>query len=472
MGYLLLWIENLVVSCLFVALITACLGRLRSRRRQLAGSVSVVLLMFAGYAALTGFEAGLEFGNRIRIGWFRPLLLLTLVFIAGASSIARRGMRLAPGSATVPAADWARDKLGLALMAAVAMQLMTFWNLDAAVTQKLAVLRTEAGALAVSAAPRDVDDGDNAAFGYQMVIEAMGLGKDWPKVWNDAITVANDPQSPQNALKEGVAEFDFAGAELGRFLERHAAELTLLRQAADKPGCRFDRNYAQPGFDMLLPEIQDMRLAVQLLAVHARSQAAGGMLRSALADVHAMYAIAVHVGSEPFLVSMMVAADIDRLARDTLVAVLSAARPTEQDLDAIRIDAKISYRRLLNRSLRMEEALFLTEFSSLGDSRRFDILFAVIGVSKPPPFPGFGPLYRVFLLSDDAAAYREFMHLHQQTYTRPYVEAKARWEGLDAEMQQNKPGILTSLLAPAITKCNEKAIEADAARRLAQVALA
>jgi hypothetical protein len=474
MGYLLLWIENLVVSWLLVAMLMACVGRLRSRWQQRVGSILVVLLMFAGYATLTGLEAALEFGARIRIGWFWPLLLLTLVFVVGATTIARYGIRLAPGAAAVPAAGWARDKLGLALLGAVVLQLMTFWNLDAAVKQRLAVLRTEAGALAVSAAPRDVSDNDNAAFDYQMVIESMGAEQDWPQVWIDADTAAHqaDPDTQHDSHGSEVPKFDFTGVELGKFLERHDAELVLIRAAAAKPGCYFDRNYSQPSFDILLPETQEMRRVVRLLAVHARSQSAEGNLRSALADVHAMYAIAEHVGSEPFLVSMLVAAFIDRLAKNTLAAVLSEARPTEQDLAAIHIDAKISYRRLLNRSLRMEEALFLTEFSNLDDSRRFDILFTNIAVSKAPRIPGFGPLYRVFLLSDDAAAYREFMHNHQQMHARPYGEAKVRWEGLDAEMQQNRPGILASLLAPALMNCNETAIKADTGRRLARLTLA
>ena len=44
-----------------------------------------------------------------------------------------------------------------------------------------------------------------------------------------------------------------------RFLKEKAGAMILLREAAGKPACRFDRDYAHPSFEMLLPELQELR---------------------------------------------------------------------------------------------------------------------------------------------------------------------------------------------------------------------
>ena len=148
------------------------------------------------------------------------------------------------------AADWRCRTL-----VAAALHLMTFWNLDLAARQQLAALRAEAGALALWVAPARLPDRDNAAIVYQQACEATGLddaapgGSTWEKKWQEAWR--EKWAMGQNSEKIG---FDLHDPELRRFLKRQSAALVLLRQAAAKPGCSFDRDYARPSIEMQLPD--------------------------------------------------------------------------------------------------------------------------------------------------------------------------------------------------------------------------
>ena len=105
-------------------------------------------------------------------------------FLVGAVWLGYRGLRrVDPQMHRAAAADWPRGKLAIALVAAVALHAMTFWNMDLAARQQLASLRTEAGALALSVAPPRMPDRDNAALVYQQAFEAMGCNDAAPDSW-------------------------------------------------------------------------------------------------------------------------------------------------------------------------------------------------------------------------------------------------------------------------------------------------
>ncbi len=142
------------------------------------------------------------------------------------------------------AADWPRGKLAIALVAAVALHAMTFWNMDLAARQQLASLRTEAGALALSVAPPRMPDRDNAALVYQQAFEAMGcndappdswewedsswrsLGREWTK-WENSGKITFDLHDPQ--LRRLLGEADAGtGATCGRRRQNPAVPSTVI----------------------------------------------------------------------------------------------------------------------------------------------------------------------------------------------------------------------------------------------------
>ena len=169
--------------------------------------------------------------------------------------------------------------------------------------------------MALAVAPPRLPDRDNAALVYQQAFQAMGDSASWPKAYGEKWC---------NWVTAGDTGFDPKDDELRAFLKQQAAALALLREAGDKPGCYFDRDYGRPSINMLLPELQRMREAARLLSLDARCKAADGNLRGALGDCRVMLAIAEHSGSEPLLISLLVSSAIDGTAMATLESTLAS----------------------------------------------------------------------------------------------------------------------------------------------------
>lgn len=286
----------------------------------------------------------------------------------------------------------------------------------------------------------------------------------WPQVWRDA----------ENALEpEPEIEFDFNSAELGEFLRDRAGELAVLHAAAAKPGCYFERDYGRATVYMLLPEMQDLRSAARLLAVDARHAAGRGNLKLALTDVNAMFAIGRHAGTEPILISTLVSAAVDQFSVVTLQEVLRSATPTTEDLAVIDIDGGASYRKLVRRTLFMDEAFILNLFAGLDNSDLNQWLMALGIRQQPDPFGQGLSLYRVFLLADDLAGYRRAMRDNEEAIgLRSYADSSSRLSAIESEVANQRPGIVAGLILPSVSGANEAAFRTDARHAVAQTALA
>ncbi len=202
MGYLFLGIENLAVTLLFVAVAITLISRLHRRWLRIILAVSVVLVPLLGYVLLITVDAMFEFTQQMRTGWFIPLILMSLLFLSGATWLVVRGLwprtPLVDFAEQLPpeptARSWPLGKLVLALVTAVVLQVIAFSNLDATARQSLDVLRSEAYALSMSVAPEPIPDHENAALDYLKVQEALQRGKppfgkvspEWPQIWLDA----------------------------------------------------------------------------------------------------------------------------------------------------------------------------------------------------------------------------------------------------------------------------------------------
>jgi len=473
MGHILILIESPAVTLLAVALVLACVARLRRPWLREALWIPVALVLLLVYLGLTVF-AGVTWWSQAAnsskiiwwpVGrWFHALLALTVCYVVGVVWLRVRALRLVDGDPSVPAAtSWPRGKLAIALTVAFALHAMTFWNLDLAIRQQLAVARAEAGALALSVAPARLPDRDNAALVYMQAFEAMGIENDtWPKQWDEWRT----------GIEQGT--LDPNDPVLSDFLRRQTPALILLREASDKPGCYFDRDYGRPGIDMLLPYLQPMRCAARLLAVDARVKAAGGDIGGALSDVNAMFAIAEHVGSDSILVSTLVAAAIDATASDTLSVVLVSGEASEQDLAQLHVDPSLSYRRMFERSIRMEEAFGLLIFCDAATGRvSLESIGGSPATGRGSPWQGARTsLYCVFLMADDMATHQRFMREFRLLAAKPYYEAKEDWERFSTEVGSGPGGILTALMLPALKRCAIVATEAEARRRVARLTVA
>ena len=484
MGYALFLTENLVWSLLLVATVTACAGRLRRGWLRLMLALPVPLVLLLIHVCLTVVAGFLQFPLGI-VFWFYPMLALTVMFFAGTAWIVFRGLhRAGAESAITFAAGWPRGKLATAFGAAFALYCMTFWNLDLAARQQLAAVRVEAGALVLSAAPARVPDRDNAALVYDQAYDAIRgrsladhlRGEAWRKEWEEKATTW---------ATSGKFDFDLHDPELRPFLARLSPALALVRRAANMPGCVFEHDYGRPSMSMALPETNWLYDAARLMTLDAICSASDGKHARAIEDINALFLMSEQMAGDPFVVTALVAMSIDKMAIEAIQIVVTVAHLPANDLAKVSIPDSVSYRGILRRGLRYEEALRLATFDDVGTGR-IDLADIVIGPlqNEDPKWfvrwafsHGFvrsllSPIYRVFILSDDLAAHRRFTTETEQAAQLPYQQSRERSLNMDRQLRAEPGGILTAALVPSLGSIIEAAVKADARRDAARLGLA
>ncbi len=469
MGYAMMWIEGLAAVGLLVATITALVARLTRRWLQ---------ILLIAVAALFPLAVGVCFtvvmGMVIRwMGptWFYYGLSWTILIAAGAVGVACLGLRRR-GAEPVPAASaWPRGKLAVALAAVAVLFVMTFWNMDLAMQNRLEAVRSQAGALALSVAPARVPDADNAAPIYREAFIVMNQSGDPPPELYEEWTAWME--------QDDAAALNPADPALLAYLKTQEPALALLREAAGMSGCYFDRDYGRPSALMLLPELGHFRNGAYLLALSARAGAAAGNTRPAFDDIQAILRMGKHVQSEPILVSVLVAMAVDQAAVKTLEGVLESGDLKADDLSGVRLRRSQFYNHALGRAFRMEEAFGTMLFTDMArfSFSDFENLMRMTG-SKVPwvmvrLWPGLA-VWRVFLLPADLDFYASGLRDYQNLTSLPFHEAHGQWETLGERLDAKASGIglISALLFPALSACSEKAAQADAGRGLARLGLA
>ncbi|MEX0714734.1 MAG: hypothetical protein WD278_20530 [Pirellulales bacterium] len=462
MGYALVWIELLAAGLLWIAAAVALSARLRTRWVQ---------WLLAGFLVLVPIAAGAVFAVPAQMlgRWFAYVVSMTAVMALCGLALVWLGLRR--NLVGEPAASgWPLGRLAIAWCLVAVLHVATMRNLDSALQAALASVRNEAGSMALAAAPPRVADYQNAALVYERAFEAMGDLKGLPQ---ESLDFLGDPSAP----------FDADDKELREFLDPQQLGLALIRRAAAMPECRFERDYSRPTFETLLPEVQAMRNAARLLALDARVKTAEGDVSSALADVSAIFAVALHASGEPTLISFLVSAAIDAVACQTLEAVLATSEPTPDDLQALRIGEIVSFRMLLARSIAMEEAFGLSAFAAMSSpTNRGDDVSAyfteqVLGPVSPAAAILL-PYFRVFFLPHELDSYRSAMQQARNLTQQPHYLVQDSLKALDQSSenrQKRKPGnigVLTSLLLPALNAAFEAAARAEARHQLALAAAA
>jgi hypothetical protein len=92
-------------------------------------------------------------------------------------------------------------------------------------------------------------------------------------------------------------------------LDESSEIIDLARRAAAKSKCDWNYDYSK-GFELLLPELNALRLTSRLVLLNARRLAEEGKLNQAHSDVAAVFAMAKHHGDEPIMVNRLVAAGV------------------------------------------------------------------------------------------------------------------------------------------------------------------
>lgn len=471
MGYILLWVENLAVLLLAVALLLACVGRLRRRwlRHGLWAIAFFAILVPPGL--LTAAVWSMVFQHQTwAIKWFAGMLALTISFLVGSLWLRIAGLRrVADAPVPTVAGTWPRGKLAACLAIAVALHLMTFWNLDLAARQQLETLRVEASQLSQSVSPPPLTDRDNAALLYEQAAEAMGPEDKWPKAFAEWI-------NPERYRDDGAQPP--LSRELRRVVHDWRSVIALLREAASKPGYYVDREYYRPAIGTELSDLCRMRRLAEVLALDGQEKAAAGDMHGAIEDINARLAMARQTASEPFVVALLISVTIEGKAFSALRELLQHKVVPAADLAALRIQSGPLYRKLLGRALRWDEAWMLTAFYEVGQGRLSGLLYDVPSNGVKPPTrdhplldAAFAPIYRVFMLPDEVETCRRVWREMYEAAKRPCREAQPIWQRCEAETRSNG-GIVLNEFMFAASNYDMVATRGDAGRQTIRLGVA
>ncbi|MGA2060206.1 MAG: hypothetical protein ABSG67_06965 [Thermoguttaceae bacterium] len=474
MGYVLIWIESLAVSLLLVATVIACTSRIRRRWLFILISLPVCIFVFLPYLFFDIWAGFIKFHDSLDVPFY-PLLAITIFYLGGAIWLFIAGYRRV---------NWARAKLALAFGVAVALHLMTFWNMDLAARQQLAGLRSDAGALALSAAPPRVPDKDNAALLYEQAADVLENAKTML-----AEAVKEDSQSNNKLPGAPITkktwidwldaidtpDFDPKDPKLARFLQQQAGTVALIIAGSKKPGCYFEHEYSQPREDMELPEIYILRDLARLLSLDARWKTAKGDYRAAIEDLNAMFVLSNQNDAAPFMVSYLISAAINGMAGETLQYILNSQQIGEEDLNAIKINNLVSFQKNMLKAFQYEEAMRLScciEIANnlpgfmrfINDNRNTyrQVQNDVSGVTF---------LFRIFMMDNDIKIHYLYSEESNKLAARPYYQVKDDWRRFNAKIVKAK-SLTVRMLFPAVEAFAEGMARADAQRRLSEIALA
>ncbi|MEI6241257.1 MAG: hypothetical protein WCR51_12780 [Planctomycetia bacterium] len=468
MGYLMFYLAVIAACLLWSATFVAAAARTeRTWLRRLLTGVAVVvpLLALVPWVALTGV---LAFGAKLTTNWFAPTVFAFVSAIVGGLWI-RRGGFTRSTSGDVAAAAWPVVGLAAMFVMAKAVAFGTLLFIDNAVAAEGRSMRVEAAQLMQMNLPPAPAPDDDAAPLYLRAFEALA--------GDPAVKTNDSPLSrPLTA--------DIESPQVSDILERHAATLELVRQAADRPGCRFQRDWTRPSISMVLPEVQEMRQAARLLALAARREAAAGDTAAALRDVVRIHRVGMHAAGEPILVCGLVGQASDALALQTLADVLPSLKRQDRALldgPAVRdlVGAPLSYQ----RHFLGEEAFGLATLGDLADGRHGMSALALLNSLNGPPVREWlfaeplSLLYRCFLLPADMAGYRAHMERYQHLIAKnvtapPYSEFTRQLDAIADEPSLRRAGIVTSVMAPALSNVLHSEMRGRALHRAAEVLVA
>jgi hypothetical protein len=442
MDFALLWIDALLSSLLWVGVIVAFAGRFKRRWIRGAFLCLVILMPLLGLGLFVASAAMMKFVAKVENNSFIYAVSLGSAFVVGMLLILLRASR--HESDRVPAsATWPRGLLLLAWFAVLTLGYMTLCNMDFAIRTRCALLSEKINSVYQANSPALVSDTQNAAPIYEKVFARL----------------RDDPPSDVNNPPFGDSlTFDPNEPATIAFLSRQASTITLLRQAAALPGCRFDQDLGNPN-SFLAGGLNQVRNAANVLKLHALEEIAHGHAASAIADTAAIYAISRHFGERQMLIGALVGVGIDELGDSTLEATLPAVQ-SPSDLAGLHMQEMRSIERMIQQALRGEEISGLAHFvdmpnqSPVIDTRQTTF---TIGLA--------GAYFRVFVL--DLDAYIKLLENMQDAAVLPYYQAREQMQNID-----QRTGMFSSTLRPVLLQFILSCARVEAMDACAQTAVA
>lgn len=471
MSVLSFFLVVLLTCLLWTAACTAAAVRLKKpllRRLLLTFGFLAPLLSLLPFVAFTTI---LAFVAHLQVNWFLQAISIFISTLIGSGLILLRGTQPDGGGwKTVPAANWPPLALFTLFLLTKSVTAGTILYLNQTASTKAQALQTEAAVLMTTHLPPNLPEQENAE----------GLYRGASLIFQEDDALQGFLQDNRQPFSEPITPEDIT------FLTRHTETLDLLRQAAERPVCRFTRDYTRPSFDMLLPEVQFFRDAARILAASARYQASIGEIPAALDDVGSIMKISLHASSEPILISGLVGLAIDGIAVNILIDILPFIDANNLTLlERNDIHNFLCNPPSLTKNIYGEEAFGLNVFSIFGTGE-FDqwqlASFLMDDLNVPDSIyqqniflnPALAA-YRVFLFPQDLAAYQQTMHSYQRVAesSDSYAEKQTVLKRIEDGLSSGRPkGFITALLTPAIGKAIERVEKVRMQHTTALVAIA
>lgn len=426
--------------------------------------------------------------------WIGLTLLVTVV--VGMAWIFISGLRSNPATGERRAAAWPAVRLAILAAVATALAQSTHWMADAQMREQLLDLRREAQVLAESIAPRPVVDSENAASLYCQVFDAMGTNFfDRPSASQASNAVGSPDEAKRPTLDKapeqpGVPAFrteywddvvgaispekeeekyDFKSPRLKAFLERQRHVRDLIVRASKMPRCSFGRDYTRPSYDMILPEIQEMRAISRYLVIDARQAAVTGDYARCVEDLESLFRVSVHCAEDPFLICLLVSIAVERMAEEAVETIL-AETPAPGSIPSIRLPTRVPYLVAFDRSLRIEEAtgvMLISQFGAEMEQKR--AMDTLESVGRETFFPLAAPVVRNLFIG---ASMRDIRDAYRavRTQVRFGVSPSKDTSKWIIELGKHSNPLVSSLF-PAIEAAMAASLRGEAMRRLTHVGL-
>lgn len=291
--------------------------------------------------------------------------------------------------------------------------------------------------------PEPVPDEENAALVYQKAFKKLSEFSEEEK---EIIKLLDD--GGQLTLEQREV--------LRKLLEKNQEAIALLREAAERPKCRFPVDY-EKGFEAELPHIAPLIRAARLLRV--ASQFGGAGQEGAL--MHPSLKLADALAGEPLFVSQLVRS----VCHGQTAAVL------ESGLGGATSEAVLRglFEGIDPGFIRdgLEQSLYFELYSGaklVTQEKIPDTFFTLNGLRRPDD-----PLS-----AQDLAYYAETLQEYASLAGRPYYEVMQELEQLERAKVDGAPWYAqyTRMLLPAMTRAAERQAETEAALGASKIAAA
>ncbi len=310
--------------------------------------------------------------------------------------------------------------------------------------------------------PAPVPEEDNGALLYKKAFALLEVLE--PEDWFDVHSGTAETNAPPAEAMSAARTF-IDDADTARLLE-------LIAEAAEKPACRFERDWSA-GAAMLLPDCAAMRNITRLLYVKSLVEAHDNDGAAAGRSLAIGLRTADAYRDEPILIGQLVRTSQIGMMLDAVAMVLARTELPDSAAAALtRQIREMKGSRGFVRSMDGERlllgewafGLFTTAEGAATLAKMSDEDLASVHMRRYGSW-----IAKSWLQADHAAYIRLMLRMTEEGAKPPH---EARWEKFDIEDQFPRYCILTSLLLPALNSAANVAAAGEARLGIADAAIA